>query len=94
VIEQDLGSNLDDPTRGVGVGGMASSALPSGLERTAEQQLEQDDRVATATVSIEVDDSNPAQAIVTMVASIQPSDGTLEAIDLHVPIGTSSESAA
>ncbi len=62
VIEQDLGSNLDDPTRGLGVANLLSKPLPNGITVAASNELAKDDRVTRCDATI-VTDPNGVQAL-------------------------------
>lgn len=62
VLEQDLGSNLDDPTRGLGVANLLSKPLPNGITIAASNALADDTRVTRCDATI-VTDPNGAQSL-------------------------------
>jgi hypothetical protein len=78
VIDQDLGSNPDDPTRGLGVGNSSSKALaqnPASITQAAENEVQKDDRVDSCSAMISVDAST---GIVTLDLTIQVNDDILQ----------------
>ena len=80
VLEQELGSNPDDPTRGVGISQVSSKALVSngaGFVTAAENMLQQDDRIDSATAAIVVTQNGDGSVRVEMNVTIQVDDGTL-----------------
>jgi hypothetical protein len=81
VIEQDLGSNLDDLTRGLGVANILNKQVPSGLTVAASTEIAKDDRVQRCDATIAVDD----QGNQTLNLTIYVLDDVL---NLPVPIGT------
>lgn len=89
VIEQDKGSNGDDPDRGLGVANVLSSEIPANFAADAERELAQDDRVAQVRVTLEINDvGGPADTVATMSASIQPSDDVLAQLNIEVPFAS------
>ncbi len=96
VVIQDLGSNADDPDRGLGVGNSLSAPLDPGLVAKAEDQIAQqnDDRVSSCTATITQDTSDGISGQATLNLTINLNDATLSSIDLQVPIGTSTLPAA
>lgn len=55
VVEQDLGTNLDDLHRGLGIASIASKTLPSGLATQAEKMLELDPRIDDCSATTNLD---------------------------------------
>lgn len=94
VLEQDLGTNLDDPDSGVGLAGMTSKPLPPGLEQTAKTMLENIDDVTSADCKLTLEDATPITAIGNMAVTIFADGLTLDALDLVVGVGTTGEDAA
>jgi len=81
VIEQDKGSNLDCPNRGLGAASATSKALPSGLAAQAENEIEQlDDRIDSCTAELTTADDGS----VTLDLDVRV-DG--DVLDIGVPIG-------
>jgi hypothetical protein len=90
VLEQEIGSNPDDPTRGVGISAVSSKMLQQngqGFVAAAENMLQADDRVdsAVATVQVTVDPDGSAKT--TMNVTIQVDDGTLQTSVLAGGVG-------
>jgi|HubBroStandDraft_2_1064218.scaffolds.fasta_scaffold201105_2 hypothetical protein len=90
VLEQEIGSNPDDPTRGVGISAVSSKMLQQngqGFVAAAENMLQADDRVdsAIATVQVTVDPDGSAKT--TMNVTIQVDDGTLQTSVLAGGVG-------
>lgn len=92
VLEQDLGSNLDDLERGLGIANALSKALTSELAELGQKMLEQDDRIKSAKITNVVDESGgPAHVIDTMQVDVEPNDSVLESLTIFVPIGGTTE---
>lgn len=75
VLIETLGSNIDDPTRGLGLDDVLSDdeANLASVPGLAEHQIQQDDRVVAAKAKLTQDESgNPRLEI-----EIQPTDDTL-----------------
>lgn len=66
VIEQDLGSNLDDLTRGLGVANILSRPVQAGLAQQAQTELAKDDRVQRVDATITTDDQGQQTLNVTI----------------------------
>lgn len=94
MIEQDKDTNKDDPTRGIGVANLLSDVLPTNFTASASTELMQDDRVAIATASIERTSLDGITEIDVLSVKVQPSDPLLQALNLQVPIGTSTNPKA
>lgn len=92
VIEQDKDTNPDDKTRGLGVANLLSDVLPSNFLASADTELAQDDRIDTVTASIERTSLDGITETDVLSVKIQPSDPTLEALNLQVPFGTGATS--
>lgn len=84
VIEQDLASNPDDPTRGLGVANIASHALlqsSKSWEQKAVTEAQKDDRIDAVTAEMVVADDGS----VSLDISIEV-DGAV--LDVTVPVPT------
>jgi hypothetical protein len=83
VIEQDLASNPDDPSRGLGVANASSeqvSANPTAYTQAAEQEVQKDDRVVSCSASITVTNDGS----VALVIDIEEDDAQLD-VKYQVP---------
>jgi hypothetical protein len=95
VIEQDLGSNGDDPTRGLGVANMLSGQIPAGFTTTADTELAQDDRIDSVSSTLDIDTSGgPTNGQATLNVTITTNDDLLQQIDLTVPVGSNTAQVA
>lgn len=86
VIIEALGSNLEDPTSGVGVDGALSGPTNSAFAADTEQQLATDIRVAGVQATL-TDDGNGS---LTLDVAIEPDPtqvDTTDTISVSVPIG-------
>jgi hypothetical protein len=89
VVEQDLGSNLDDPTRGLGVANMISGIIPQGFQQNADAMLMADERLSGADCEVVIDTSGgPAATTAAVNVTLTTNDDLLQAINLQVPMGT------
>lgn len=88
VIEQDLGSNLDDLTRGLGIASILSRPAAAGIATSASTELAKDDRVQRCDATITTDD----QGNQTLNVTIYTNDDILELP--AVAVGTSNVTTA
>lgn len=88
------GANLDDATRGLGVGNILSDQIPAGFVHDVETQLAQDDRVAAVSASIEVNDLDPRNTFAVLSVNVQPKDDLMQAFNIQVPLGVGTSKQA
>ena len=89
VIEEDYGSNYDDPTRGLGIASISSQAMLTSTrswEQKAVTELQKDDRFSTVTAKIETSDDGSVWMHIDV-----DEDGNV--IDVTVPIPTAGGSS-
>jgi hypothetical protein len=78
VIEEDNGSNPDDPDRGLGVANSSSKALADVSATTttsAEKEVERDERIDSCAAMLSVD---PTTGLVTLDLDIKVDDQILQ----------------
>lgn len=86
VLIQELGSNLDDPNRGLGLDDLLSSddSVLNGIASRAEIEVaSRDDRIASTSAQLVRDENDDPR----LELQIVPSDPTLENITLIVTNG-------
>lgn len=82
VIEQDLGSNPDDPTRGGGIGNILSKALSQGITPQLQAMILADDRFKSVTGQLNTD---PVTNAASLDLVITTNDNVLTT---SIPIGS------
>jgi hypothetical protein len=84
VIEQDYGTNIDDPERGLGIANMSSQALTTSTkqwETKSDTEVAKDDRCKRVTSTIEVSDDGSTWIRIEV-------ESNEDVIDVNVPVPT------